>query len=70
MQFTYKFIRTTSKIIFSAVIFQLFLIILGAESGNFSPSDITVMLEHSAAACTVALGGQVLWEYVLKNQKD
>ena len=67
LRFTYKFIGNFSKILFSAVIFQLFLIIIEAESGAFSPSDITAALEHSAAACAVTLGGQVTMEYALKN---
>lgn len=70
LSFTYKFVRIISKILFSAVVFQLFLIILGAESGAFSPSDITAALEHSAMSCNVALGGQVLMEYVLKNEAN
>ena len=68
MQFTYNFVRIISKILFSAVIIQLFLIILVAECGSFSPSDITAMLEHSAAACVVTLGGQALLEYVFKTE--
>ena len=70
MRFTYKFIRILSKILFSAVIFQLFLIILAAESGAFQPSQITAALEHSAAACAVTLGGQAMMEYVLKNETN
>ena len=70
MRFTYKFIRILTKILFSAVIFQLFLIVLAAENGTFSPSDIAAALEHSAAACAVTLGGQVLMEYILKNDTN
>ncbi len=67
MKLTYIFSEIISKIFFSAVIFQLMFIAVGAESGAFSPSFVILMLEHSAAAAAVALGGQLLMEYILKN---
>ena len=68
MRFTYKFIENISKILFSTVVLQLFIIVLAAESGAFLPSQTVAALEHSAASCIVALGGQIFMEYVLKKE--
>ncbi|MBE6587380.1 MAG: hypothetical protein E7647_03080 [Ruminococcaceae bacterium] len=68
MKLTLGFIHNLTKILFSAVIFQLFCIALGADSGCFSPSTVTAMLEYPAAAAVCALGGGAFLEYILKNE--
>lgn len=67
LKLTYKFAENISKIFLSTVLLQLMGIVLGAESGAFSPYTVLLMLEHSAASAVVALGGHLLMEYIIKN---
>ena len=62
---TYRFIHTLSKILFSSVLFQLFLIVIMKPDAAY----VANMLEYPAAAATVTLGASLLLEYILKNEE-
>ena len=62
---TYRFIQAFSKILFSSVLFQLFLIIVSCPD----PFYVTDMLEYPAASAVVALGSSLLLEYILKSEE-
>jgi len=64
----YGIFEIIMKLSFSAVLFQLFLIVLCAEEGMLYPSYLFEMLEVCAASCTVALGGACFTDYILKNE--
>lgn len=68
MKLTYTFIENIMKVLFSIVIVQLLFISVGADRGCFSPHVVTQMLEYSAASATLATGGGLLLEYILKNE--
>ena len=62
---TYRFIHTLSKILYSSVIFQLFLIAASSPDAAY----VTDMLEYPAAAAMVTLGATLLLEYILKSEE-
>ena len=68
MKLTYNLVENMMKLFFSAVIFQLLFISLGADSGSFSAYFVRTMLEYSAASAVVTLGGGLLLEYILRNE--
>lgn len=68
MKLTYGIIEKLIKIFMSAVIIQLFFIVIGAESGEYMPYTVREMLEYCAASATVSLGGGLFMEYILKNE--
>lgn len=66
---TYNKVKNIMKVLFSAVLFQLFLIILYAETGELSPIDVNELLEYPAVSCALIQGGGLLLEYLLKTEK-
>ena len=67
---TYNKIKNLLKVLFSAVLFQLFLIILYAEAHEPSPLYVFEMLEYPIASCALTAGGGFLLEYLLKTEKS
>ena len=63
---TYPFIHRLSKILFSVVLFQLFLIIIHEPSSAY----VADMLEYPAASAVVTLGASLLLEYILKSEEN
>ena len=63
---TYRFIHTLSKILFSSVLFQLFLIVITSPDATY----VTDMLEYPAAAAVVTLASSWLLEYILKSEEN
>ena len=66
---TYNNIKNLMKVLFSAVLFQLFLIALYAEAQSPSPFEIYEILEYPAVSCALTAGGGLLLEYLLKSEK-
>lgn len=67
MIFTYRTLESLTKMFFSAVIIQLFVVCLGAGNGCFSGTEVLSMLEYPAVSSIVALGGIMLLQYAVDN---
>ena len=63
---TYRFTAALSKLLFSVVLFSLFLIAI-CDPDPFYLAD---MLEYPAAGAVVSLGASLLFEYIRKSEKD